>query len=103
MRSIVVRYEAKPERAVENRGLIEAVFAELKVTQPENIRYMVLELEDGMFIHFAITPDDPAANPLRQNAAFQAFSANGEERQMYKPLFKKAEVVGSYKMLGEEV
>ena len=103
MRNMVIRYEAKPERAAENRGLIKAVFAELAVTQPENIRYMVLELEDGMFIHFAITPDDPEANPLRQNAAFKAFSANGEERQMYKPVFKKAEIVGSYRMLGEDV
>ena len=53
--------------------------------------------------HFAITPDDPEANPLRQNAAFKAFSAKGEERQMYKPVFKKAEIVGSYRMLGEDV
>ena len=99
MRNLVIRYEAKPERVAENRALIEDVFAELARQQPDAIRYMVLELEDGTFIHFAITPDDPAANPLRQIAAFEAFSKDGGERHVGKAVVKQAKIIGNYRML----
>ena len=99
MRNLVIRYEAKPERVAENRALIGDVFAELASRQPDAIRYMVLELEDGTFIHFAITPDDPAANPLRQIAAFEVFSSHAGERQLSKPVVKQAKVIGNYRML----
>ena len=99
MRNLVIRYEAKPERVAENRALIGDVFAELASRQPDAIRYMVLELEDGTFIHFAITPDDPAANPLRQIAAFEVFSKDGGERHVSKPVVKQAKIIGNYRML----
>ena len=52
MKSIVVRYQAKPERADENQKLIEAVFAELDERQPEGFTYKVYRLEDGVsFVH----------------------------------------------------
>src|SRR5436190_23299167 len=35
MKAIVVRYQAKPERADENQKLIEAVFSDLDARQPE--------------------------------------------------------------------
>ena len=99
MRNLVIRYEAKPERVAENRALIENVFAELASQRPDAIRYMVLELEDGTFIHFAITPDDPAANPLRQTAAFEVFSKDGGERHVSKAVVKQAKIIGNYRML----
>ena len=52
MSSVVVRYQAKPERADENQKLIEAVFADLEARQPEGFTYKVFRLEDGVsFVH----------------------------------------------------
>jgi hypothetical protein len=48
MKSIVVRYQALPERAAENQQLIEAVFAELDQGQPEGFTYKVFRLDDGV-------------------------------------------------------
>jgi hypothetical protein len=41
MKSIVVRYQAKPDRADENQQLIEAVFADLAARQPKGFTYKV--------------------------------------------------------------
>ena len=55
MKTIVVRYEAKPERADENQRLIEAVFGELAEREPEGFTYKVFRLDDGVtFIHVVI-------------------------------------------------
>ena len=59
MKATVVRYQAKPDRADENQGLIEAVFADLEARQPEGFTYKVFRLEDGVsFIHVVIEHDD---------------------------------------------
>ena len=39
MKTIVVRYQTKPERADENQRLIEAVFAELDERKPKGFTY----------------------------------------------------------------
>ena len=58
MKTTVVRYQAKPERADENQKLIEAVFAELEERQPEGFTYKVFRLDDGVsFIHVVIEHD----------------------------------------------
>ena len=58
MKTTVVRYQAKPERAAENQRLIEAVFAELDERQPEGFTYKVFRLDDGVsFIHVVIEHD----------------------------------------------
>ena len=55
MKAIVVRYQAKPDRADENQGLIEAVFADLDDRKPEGFTYKVFRLDDGVsFIHVVI-------------------------------------------------
>jgi hypothetical protein len=102
MRNVFIRYEAKPERVAENRALIEDVFAELAVAQPEGLRYLVLDFEDGSFVHFAMVPDDPDANPLKKIKAFQRFSADSAERQVAKPWAKPPRIVGDYRMLSKD-
>lgn len=99
MRGVLVQYKVKPGREAENRGLIEDVFKELADAQPDKLRYAVLELEDGTFLHYAVLPADPEANPLRQIAAFQRFQANSSERRVEEPLFRAARIVGNYKTL----
>ena len=103
MRHNLISYQTKPGRAEENRALIEAVFAELAVAKPEKLAYLVLEAEDGTFVHFVTLPTDPENNPMRSIAAFRAFTANGRERQVDEPVVKSARIVGNYRMLAEHI
>lgn len=48
-----VRYQVKPESVGENERLIADVFRELEGAAPNGIRYLVLALPDGTFMHIA--------------------------------------------------
>jgi hypothetical protein len=100
MRQTVVRYQAKPEMAQENQRFIEKVFEELRAKVPTDIRYLVLRLADGTFVHFAIAENEDGTNPLRKIEAFQAFQAQAEERSVEPPRASAATIIGNYRMLG---
>jgi hypothetical protein len=99
MSSVVVRYEAKRERADENQKLIEAVFADLEARQPEGFTYKVFRLEDGVsFVHVVIEHDDvEQRDSLQDVPAFQAFVAEIGDRCDVPPLAMSATVVGAYR------
>jgi hypothetical protein len=98
MRTIVVRYQAKPERADENQRLIEAVFAELNDREPEGFTYKVFLLEDGVsFIHVVIEHDVDEPESLQDVAAFQAFVADIADRCEVPPVAMGATIVGGYR------
>lgn len=99
MTPYLVRYTAKPDRADENANLIEAVFRDLQASQPDGLRYLVLRLDDGSFIHMAVTDDD--GDVLTQRPAFQAFVEHADERRNAPPLRGDAKIVGNYRMLAE--
>ena len=64
--------ELEPMRPKANRGLIEAVFEELRDLRPAGFSYMAFALEDGVgFLHVAVAESDE--NPLPQTAAFRRF------------------------------
>jgi hypothetical protein len=98
MRTIVVRYQAKPERADENQRLIEAVFAELNDHEPEGFTYKVFRLDDGVsFIHVVIEHDVDEPESLQDVPAFQAFVANIADRCEVPPVAMGATIVGGYR------
>ncbi len=98
MRSTVVRYQARAERAEENQRLIEPVFAELDARQPEGFTYKVFRLEDGVsFIHVVIEHDVDEPDSLQEVQAFQAFVAGIAERCEVAPVASGATVVGGYR------
>ena len=98
MRTIVVRYQAKPERADENQNFIEAVFAELNDREPVGFTYKVFRLDDGVsFIHVVIEHDVEAPDSLQAVPAFQAFVANVADRCEIPPVAMGATIVGSYR------
>ena len=101
MRRTVIRYRTKPDMADRNAELVAAVFAELKATQPEGLRYMSLRLEDDTFIHFVETAAEDGASTLPKLAAFQAFQSGIRERCAEPPVPKGATIVGNYRMLDE--
>jgi hypothetical protein len=54
MKRVIVRYEAKPDRADENVASVQKVFAELVRSAPEGLRYMTFQADDGVsFTHIA--------------------------------------------------
>lgn len=103
MRTVVVRYRPRPDRADENEQLVEAVFAELAETRPDGLRYTTLRLADGSFLHIAQIED--GRNPLADVAAFAAFQDGIAERcePGEGPDPQNAEVIGSYGLLGDAV
>ena len=98
MSTVVVRYQAKPERADENQQLIEAVFADLDKRQPEGFTYKVFRLDDGVsFVHVMIEHDVDNADSLQEVPAFQAFVAQINDRCDVVPVAMGATVVGGYR------
>jgi hypothetical protein len=98
MRRVVVRYQTRPEAADENARLIQAVFGELQSRAPEGLRYLVLRLADGSFVHVVEQAD--GAPSLTSLDAFKAFAAGIRDRALVPPATVDAEIVGSYRMLG---
>jgi hypothetical protein len=98
MKAVVVRYQAKPERADENQKLIEAVFADLEVRQPDGFTYQVFRLEDGVsFVHVVIEHDVEPRDSLQDVPAFQAFVAEVPDRCAVAPVAMGGTVVGAYR------
>jgi hypothetical protein len=97
MKVTVVRYKAKDGSGDENARLIKNVFGELERKSPAGFHYVALRLEDGTFIHFAVTDDAAAPNPLRDVDAFRVFQTGIAERCAEPPQACGAVVVGSYK------
>jgi hypothetical protein len=98
MKAVVVRYQAKPERADENQKLIEAVFADLDARQPEGFTYRAIRLEDGVsFVHMVIEHDVERSDSLADVPAFQRFVADIADRCQVQPVATGGTVVGSYR------
>jgi hypothetical protein len=98
MKTTVVRYQAKPERAAENQQLIEAVFAQLDERKPEGFTYQVFRLEDAVsFIHVVIEHDVDEPDSLQDVPAFQAFVAGIADRCDVAPVATGATIVGGYR------
>jgi hypothetical protein len=99
MSAVVVRYQAKVDRADENQKLIEAVFADLEARRPDGFTYKVFRLEDGVsFVHVVIEHDDvEERDSLQDVPAFQAFVADIGERCDVPPVAMGATIVGGYR------
>jgi hypothetical protein len=100
MRTILVRYRTKEGSSEENERLIRAVFQELEAKSPDGIRYTVLKLGDGGFVHFAVVETPGARSPLQALTAFQAFQSGVAGRCIEAPQFDEAAIVGSYRVFG---
>ena len=101
MKRTLIRYRTKADMSEKNAALIAAVFAELKATQPEGVRYLSLRLEDDTFIHLVENPADDGASVLTGLASFGAFQSGIRERCVEPPMPRSAVIVGNYRMLSE--
>jgi hypothetical protein len=96
----VVRYSVGDAGLEDNRALIAGVFEELARARPDALRYLVLELEGGEFIHLVGTPDGDDASPLPRLAAFRAFTKDHADRRSSPLARSAATILGDYLMLG---
>lgn len=99
MPNVVVRYQAKPDRAEENQKLIEEVFADLARLKPAGFTYQVFRLEDDISFVHVVAEDEDVSNPdsLQDVPAFQAFVADIADRCDVPPLAMAATVIGKYR------
>ena len=93
----LIRYRTRPEKTDENAALVRAVFEELKAETPPGLRYMAMQLPDGVFVHLVSTGE--GANPLPALEAFRAFQARIRERQEERAEFQQVEILGDYRVL----
>ncbi len=95
---LVTRYATRSEEAADdNQSRIEAVFAELEETQPDNVSYIVLRLADDSFVHVSFhghAHDGP--NPIAGTAAFKHFGNAHDERREGDVDQQQARLVGAY-------
>jgi len=99
MKQTLVRYKAKPEAADENARLIADVFRELREKSPDGVRYAVVRLDDGTFVHYASVED--GATSVTALDAFQTFQRDIDARCAEGPAVGSATIVGNYRMLAE--
>jgi hypothetical protein len=101
MKQVLVRYKIKPEQVQENARLIKQVLQELDAKSPDGARYLVLQLDDGTFIHFAAVESQDGPHPITSLEAFRAFQSGFKERCMELPQSGDPTIVGNYRMIGE--
>jgi hypothetical protein len=101
MKTVMVRYKTKPDRAHENEQYIEKVFQELQKSRPEGVRYASFKLSDGVsFVHIAAIDTADGNNPLTQSAAFKSFQAGIKDRCEEQPVATDLMEIGSYRFFG---
>jgi hypothetical protein len=98
MKTIMVRYKVKADRAAENKSLVAKVFEQLQREKPTGLRYASFKLNEGVsFVHMASLETADGSNPLGDLAAFKAFTAQIKDRCEEPPLPAELTAVGSYR------
>ncbi len=95
---LVTRYATRsPQDADENQRRVEAVFEELRSTQPTNVSYIVLRLADDSFVHVSFhNHGDDEVNPIASSAAFAHFQDGHADRRQGGVDQQTATLVGAY-------
>jgi hypothetical protein len=101
MKRTMVRYKVKPEHADENVRLIQKVFEELQAKSPAGVRYLVLRLNDGTFVHLSMADTADGVSPIPRLEAFGRYQSGIRERCVELPRSSDVTIVGEYRVLGE--
>ena len=96
VKSTVVRYRTKADRADENQRLVEGVFEDLRARAPMGFDYQVQRLDDGVsFVH--VVDEEGDGGKVQVSQAFQRFTASlVEDRCADTPQLHQMTLVGSY-------
>jgi hypothetical protein len=95
---LVTSYASRSaEAADDNQRRVEAVFAELDRTRPDNVSYLVLRLADDSFVHISFHGHAPGeTNPIASTDAFAHFIDGHGERREGEISQQNATLVGAY-------
>lgn len=95
---LVTRYTTRStEDADENQRRVEAVFADLDDSKPDNVSYLVLRLADDSFVHVSFHDHrDDEPNPISSTPAFARFQDGHESRRQGTVDQQSAQLVGAY-------
>lgn len=94
-----IRYGVNDTSLAENRALVTKVFEALAEAAPPAVGYLVLELDNGEFIH--VVGHDQDSSAITGLPAFKAFSADHEDRRATPVVRSSAKIIGNYRMLAE--
>ena len=83
-RVVLVRYDAKPDRAAENEALSRKVFDELRAVRPDGVTYALFRDGDA-FVHVFINMAADDSTALTELASFKAFAEDVLERCVAPP------------------
>ena len=102
MKTVMVRYKVKADRAAENVAYIGKVFEQLKLEKPGHLHYASFGLGDGVsFMHISSHDAADGSNPLTALSAFKAFTAQIKDRCEEPPVTTEIDAVGTYRFFGE--
>ena len=95
---LVTQYAMRSaDAADENQRRIEAVFAELEASAPDNVSYLVLRLADDSFVHVSFHDHgDDEVNPISSTRAFARFQEGHADRRQGDVNQQVATLVGAY-------
>ena len=95
---LVTSYATTSAQAADaNQARIEAVFAELAETKPDDVSYVVLRLADGSFVHVSFHAHGPEQeNPIAGSLAFAEFLGKHGEIREGGVNQQEATLVGAY-------
>ncbi|HEV3212496.1 MAG TPA: hypothetical protein VGZ03_03775 [Acidimicrobiales bacterium] len=95
---LVTQYAMKTAAdADENEERVKAVFAELATSQPDDVSYLVLRLDDDSFLHVSFhNHTDEEVNPISSTAAFARFQEGHADRRDGPVSQQTAVLVGAY-------
>jgi hypothetical protein len=96
-RLVTTYRSASKDAADENQRRIEAVFAELVQSAPDNVTYLVFRLADDSFLHVSFHGHaEDEHNPIASLPAFRHFGDGHSERRDGSINQQRAELVGAY-------
>ncbi|BCJ38631.1 hypothetical protein Athai_61340 [Actinocatenispora thailandica] len=98
--TVVVRYRTHEDSAIENRRLVEDVFAQLWRDRPAGLDYTVVQLDGAEFVHLATTPGPPVLPGVE---AFGRFQRDLGGRLAAGPDARPATLLGAYRPVGAAV
>ncbi len=97
MGRVMVRYKVKTDQIATNEELVRAVYAELRRTRPDGLRYATFQLDDGVsFVHVSATDTEDGRNPLSELESFRRFQERINERCDEPPVVTELREIGSY-------
>jgi hypothetical protein len=97
MKTVLVRYKTRDDKAGENEALIHTVFDELRDRAPTGLRYGAYKLADGSsFVHLAMIETADASNPLAALESFKRFQQGLRERCVETPVATEIYLVDGY-------